>query len=81
MTAKDDRRSRIRKYPIPVVQKAIDEIIYDETDRKMVRDMFVGNMTYREAETVYKYSRTGMTKHATKVADRLEGYLKKTYIN
>lgn len=74
MTSRTDRRSRIRQYPLPVVQKAIDDIIYNPTDRQMIRDMFVGDMTYRQAEEVYNYSRTGMDKHVGNLTNRLETY-------
>lgn len=82
MTASNDRRHRLQKYPLSVLNAAIDEIIYKPTDRAMLRDMFTGeDMTYQTAADIYGYSRTGMIKHVGVLTDKLENYLDKRRIN
>lgn len=78
MTAGNDRRHRLQKYPVGVLTSAIDEIIYRPEDRAMLRDLFTGtDMTYQAAAEVYGYSRTGIIKHVGRLTDRVETYLEK----
>ena len=50
MTASNDRRHRLQSYPVQVLNRAIDEIIYRPEDRAMMRDLFTGaDMTYQSA--------------------------------
>lgn len=73
MTSLNDRRHRLQKYPVPVLNRAIDEIIYRPTDQAILRDMFMGEhqLTYDAAAEKYAYSRTGMLKHVGRLTDRV----------
>lgn len=82
MTAGNDRRHRLQAYPVPVLNRAIDEIIYRQEDRQILRDMFTGaDLTYEAAAQLHGYSRTGMIKHVGKLTDRVETYLKNGRLN
>lgn len=83
MTASNDRRHRLQAYPVPVLNRAIDEIIYRPKDREILRDMFAGepDMTYEAASVKHGYSRTGMIKHVGRLTDKVEDYLKSNMIN
>ena len=82
MTASNDRRHRLQAYPVPVLNAAIDDVIYKPEDRQIMRDMFTGaDMTYEAAARVHGYSRTGMIKHVGKLTDRVETYLQHNRLN
>lgn len=82
MTASNDRRHRLQAYPVPTLNRAIDEIIYKPKDRQILRDMFTGeDLTYEAAAQIHGYSRTGMIKHVGALTDRVETYLKNGRLN
>ena len=83
MTSSNDRRHRLQSYPVPVLNAAIDDIIYKQKDREIMRDMFTGEiqLTYDAASQKYNYSRTGMIKHVGQLTDRVETYLKNGHLN
>ena len=82
MTASNDRRHRLRMYPIPVVTNAIDNIVYNAQDREIMRQMFVdGDMTYEAAAEIYGWSISGIKKRIGKETDRVETYIKHGKLN
>lgn len=83
MTAQNDRRHRLQAWPVPVLNRAIDEIIYRPQDRQILRDMFLGDLelTYEAAAEKYDYSRSGMIKRVGRLTDRVEKYLDNKRVN
>ena len=82
MTSSRDRRHRLRMHPIPVVNRAIDSIVYDAKDREILRKMFVdGSLTYEAAAEIYGWSTSGIKKHIGKEADRVETFIKHGKLN
>lgn len=77
MTAYNDRRHRIQQYPIPMVRKAIDDMVYGEENRRIVTDLFIGGLTYDEVAAGVPISTRGLYKRMDNIMPKVEQYLHK----
>lgn len=77
MTASNDRRHRIQQYPIPLVKKAISDMVYGEENKRIVTDLFIGDMTYDEVAASVPISTRGLYKRMDRIMPKVESYLGK----
>ena len=77
MTATNDRRHRIQRYTVPQVSAAIDDAVFGEDNRVIMRDLFLGNLTYEQTADKAHLSLRGLYKRVGSVAPAVENYLQK----
>ena len=77
MTAKNDRRHRIQRYPIPMVKQAISDTVYGADNQRIVTDLYVGNMTHEQVAASVPISLRGLYKRLDNIMPPVESYLKK----
>ena len=68
MTARTDRRHRIQRYPIPMVEDAIRSNVYGLDNQTIMRDLFVYNRTYESVADSYGLSVRGLYSRVGKIA-------------
>ena len=75
MTARNDRRHRIQKYPIPLVRKAIDDTVYGADNVQIVTDLYIGNLTHEQVAENAHLSTRGLYKRLDHIMPSVEQYL------
>lgn len=77
MTASNDRRHRIQQYSIPLVRKAISDMVYGEDNKRIVTDLYIGDLTYEQAAERANMTTSGLYKRMRRVMPPVEDYLKR----
>lgn len=77
MTSKVDRRHRIQQYPKSMVNLAIDEMIYGDDNMRIVRDIFVGNLTHKQVAAREHIEERSLYKRLDNIMPPMEDYLRR----
>lgn len=77
MTASNDRRHRIQQYPIPMVRRAIGDMVYGAENQRIVTGLFVDGRTYEDVAASVPITTRGLYKRMDRIMPQVEEYLRK----
>jgi len=62
MTANNDRRHRVQLHSVSAVEHAINDSVFGEDNREIMRDLFLRNLTYDATASRANISVRGLQK-------------------
>lgn len=70
-----DRRTRIQSHPINMVVDAINNNVYGDDNRRIMKDLFINNRTYEDVACQEHLSVRGLYKRVEKISTKIEKVL------